>query len=116
MCHKCNEALLASAEAANLLASAAKTLYEINRTNESQILAEAAAELFKPVEEVASETASESVSGKAGSDETVRNPYAKFNESLPSFLHVAGDGTLYVDNVPVGKVGTSLHVRTATKH
>lgn len=46
MCQKCNEALLAAAQASSMLARAAKDLYSINQQAEATILAKASAELF----------------------------------------------------------------------
>lgn len=46
MCKLCNDSLLAAAQAASLLAGAAKDLYNINQSAEASTLAKAAAELF----------------------------------------------------------------------
>lgn len=68
MCEKCNDSLIAAANAVSLLAAAAKDLYSINMTSESATLAKAAAALFTKVKQEGG------VNGEATSaqEETVR--------------------------------------------
>lgn len=99
MCQKCNDALLATAQASDWLASAAQKLYNINQSAEAKILAEAAAELFKPVPEpkVSGET---STAGKGSPEAGAETPAVKF----PDGLYVdEASGLVYIDGQLIGR-------------
>lgn len=96
MCQKCNEALIAAAQAASLLANAAKDLYNINQSEEAKILAEAAAELFKTVpEELFS---GETSAGKGNPENTPEDV------KLPEGFHITDEGVVFINGVALGRI------------
>lgn len=104
MCEKCNEALMAAATAANLLADAAKKLYEINASKEATTLAKAAAELFQEPRE----------SGEVGTAAQTASSEDKPAAKLPeSFSVDEKTGIVYVNGVAIGQ---AVLVRRPTKH
>lgn len=116
MCQRCNEALMAGATAANLLADAAKKLYSINASKESAILAEAAADLFKPVEAAVpgAQGKSEGSVGDAASQPfSVAEALTRINGTLPKGMEIREDGLLYMDGVAIGEAQI---VRRPTRH
>ena len=91
MCEKCNDSLIAAANAVSLLAAAAKDLYSINMTSESATLAKAAADLFTEVKE-------EAVDGVKGS------PEAEKPKAHGSYHIDHESGVVFLDGVPIGRI------------
>lgn len=100
MCQKCNDALLAAANASLMLASAAEKLYAINQQAQAQVLAEASAELFKPVKE--ERRSGETASANAGTPEDVK-PNAGSGDQ-PRAWHIDPvTGVLYINEIAIGR-------------
>lgn len=103
MCRICNEALLANAQAANMLAEAAKMLYDINRSTESAILAKAAAKLFEEPK-VSGETGDASPNASKGSPEADKPQAATATAPKGKGWHIdPTDGTLYLDDQAIAR-------------
>lgn len=108
MCQKCNEALLAAAQAASMLARAAKDLYSINQQAEATTLAKAAAELFELVEDevkpgdtgTASAVSPNEAKDAKGSPEAV----APDDVKLPQGFRINDEGIVYIGGVPIGRM------------
>lgn len=95
MCQKCNEALMAAASAASLLAKAAKDLYDINENSASSALAKAAAELF-------STETGEPKTGETGDAST--EDVAKAAGFPKGFYIDEKAGLVYFDGTLIGRV------------
>jgi hypothetical protein len=107
MCQKCNDALLAAANASLMLASAAEKLYGINQQAQAQVLAEASAELFKPVKE---ERRSGETAAMPGNPEDVK-PSAG---DQPQPWHIDPEtGVLYINEVAIGR---AVLVKAPVRH
>lgn len=103
MCEKCNEALLAAATAASMLASAAKDLFEIHHHTEATTLAKAAAELFQEPR----------VSGETEADAQAPGKPENADEDVSPFHVDEKTGVVYVNGVAIGR---AVLVRRPTKH
>lgn len=120
MCQQCDNALLAAATSADLLASAAQKLHSINETAASKVLSKAAADLFTeaPTETVVPGTRQSGQAGDA-SDETrplgasVAEILRDLNATLPEGVVIGDDGILYVNSAPLGRVAV---VKRPTRH
>lgn len=116
MCQKCNDALMSAASAASLLAKAAKDLYSINNHTEADVLAKAAAELFKPEEEVKAKAP-----GTKGSPDTSEGSVlsgeeqarAELNATLPEGMVIGDDNLVRINGVVIGQ---AMIVRRPTRH
>lgn len=106
MCEKCNEALIAAATAAKLLAEAANTLYNINEQASSKILADAAAELFTP-------TKTSDVNNFKDAAETPKGNPGK--EEPPRPFHIDDNGVVYINGAALGRI-VVLGGRKPTQH
>ncbi|AXC36449.1 hypothetical protein HOT57_gp05 [Pseudomonas phage phCDa] len=103
MCQACNDSLLAGANAARLLAAAAKDLHMINETKASSVLAEAAAELFKidPIP-AKGEAGNTQATNSAGETDLGRARRA-LNDTLPEGVTIREDGALILNGSVVGQ-------------
>jgi hypothetical protein len=114
MCQKCNDSLLAAAQAASLLASAAKDLYDINQTAQAKTLAQAAAELFSIVKDDVPSGSYATTPGEAGtaagdtgSAQDAPKDAAEKKEprsNLPQGFTISDDGIMYINGTAVGRV------------
>lgn len=94
MCQLCNESLLAASQAAATLARAAKDLYSINDHVNSKVLADAAADLFKPVKEAG-----------AANDTPGPAPDKVEGVTLPRGFHIDDEtGIVCLHGVALGRV------------
>lgn len=110
MCQECNDALMASATAASLLAEAAEKLYNINSSTESQILAKAAAELFKPVEE---DDKAKAPGTKGTASSLEEQALAELNATLPEGMVIDDNGVVRINGVAIGQ---AMLTRRPTRH
>lgn len=110
MCQKCNDALLAAANASLMLASAAEKLYAINQQAQAQVLAEASAELFKPVKEERRSGETEAASASPGTPED--KPEASNGVPKHGF-HIDDDGALYINGAYLGR---AVVVKAPVRH
>lgn len=117
MCKQCDEALLAAASAANLLATAAQTLYSMNDHTNSAVLANAAGDLFKPVKQdtdnAASSNAGTASSKGEGSTDIHAEARAEINSQLPEGMQIGDDGLIYLNGKAVGE---AVLIRRPTRH
>jgi hypothetical protein len=113
MCRKCNEALLAAATAANLLAEASATLYNINQQEAANTLANAAADLFKPAEETQAPGAPGTASKNEGSVDPMAAARAEINAQLPEGMTIGDDDLVYLNGKAIGE---AMIIRRPTKH
>lgn len=94
MCEKCNDSLIAAANAVSLLAAAAKDLYSINMTRESATLAKAAAALFTEVKQEGG------VNGEASAADAALEDSAR-----PAGFHIYEEnGVIYCDGVAIARI------------
>lgn len=117
MCKQCDEALLAAASAANLLATAAQTLYSMNDHANSSVLADAAGDLFKPAKQNTDNAAS-GIAGTAsskgeGSVDPSAEARAEINSQLPEGMQIGEDGLVYLNGKAVGE---AVLIRRPTRH
>lgn len=110
MCQLCNDSLLAAANAANLLANAAKQLYAINQTTEANVLAKAAADLFsKPKVSGETDAGQASPNASKGAPEDV-----KPQVELPKGFDIDPEtGIVSINGVAIGR---AVLVRRPAKH
>jgi hypothetical protein len=117
MCQICDEALLAHAQAANMLASAAKMLYGINQSAEASTLAKAAAKLFEEPK-VSGQTGNAghaSPNASKGASEDVK-PQAATATARPQSKgwHIdPATGTLYLDDIPLAR---AVMIKSPVRH
>lgn len=103
MCEKCNEALLAAAQAASMLARAAKDLYSINQSKEATTLAKAAAELFALVEDEAKPGDVGTASATSPTEAKDASDTAKSSD-MPQGFHISDEGIVYINGVAMGRM------------
>jgi hypothetical protein len=116
MCQICDEALLAHAQAANMLASAAKMLYGINQSAEATTLAKAAAKLFEEpkVSGQAGNAGHASPGESKGAPEDVKPQAAAATGNQPKGWHIdPATGTLYLDDLPLGR---AVMIKSPVRH
>jgi hypothetical protein len=118
MCQICDEALLAHAQAANMLASAAKMLYGINQSAEASTLAKAAAKLFEePKVSGQTDNVSPNASKAAaspGMPEDMKPQAATATGNQPKGWHIdPATGTLYLDDLPLGR---AVMIKSPVRH
>lgn len=112
MCQKCNEALQAGAHSAQMLANAAKTLYDMNDHVNSQVLADAAADLFRPLAKTNDEQKPFGEGETAGPIKG--NPENKPDDvKLPPGFFIDDDGIVFVSGVAIGRIAV---LGKPTKH
>jgi hypothetical protein len=111
MCQKCNDSLLAAAQAASLLASAAKDLYDINQTAQAKSLAQAAADLFSIVKDDVPSGDYATTPGEAGDTGSAQDAPKKASDpkntpgvKLPQGFTISDDGIMYINGAAVGRV------------
>lgn len=104
MCEQCNRDLLAAAQAASLLASAAKDLYDINQHNESKTLAVAAAELFSSVKSDVPSGRYNTEPAETPAEPEKAEPGKKSGSKLPQGFTISDDGIMYINGAAIGRV------------
>lgn len=110
MCQQCNDSLVAAATAANLLASAANTLYNMNSHEAANALAKAAAQLFEPAVEAADNGKPE---GKSGGVDPAAEARREANASLPKGFVIGDDDIVRLDGAVIGR---AVLIKRPTQH
>lgn len=113
MCRLCNERLLAAAQAASMLADAAKDLYNINASAASKVLADAAAELFRVVKDEPKTGDVSPELRKSAEDAGQAGTTAPGEPQLPQGFHIDDDGVVFINGLALGRV---VVISKPTKH